>query len=85
MKRKKRIEKILSNTFKTWIIKVIDISYQHKGHNQFSGNEESHFSIILYPKVNKNFNRIDIHRKINFLLKNELLSGLHAIEIKIKN
>ena len=85
MKRKKRIEKILSNNFKSWTIEVIDISYQHKGHNNFTGNNETHFSIQLYINKNEDSNRIDIHRKINYLLKDELSSGLHALEIKIKN
>ena len=85
MKRKKRIEKILSDNFKTWTIEVIDISYQHKGHNHFTGNDETHFSIVLHSNIEDNYKRIDIHRKINYLLKNEFSSGLHALEIKIKN
>ena len=85
MKRKKRIEKILSDNFKLWMIKVIDISYQHKGHNHFTGNDETHFSIILHLNIKDNFKRINIHRKINYLLKDEFSSGLHALEIKIKN
>ena len=85
MKRKKRIEKILSENFKTWIVKVNDISFHHKGHNHFSGNNETHFSIILYKNKNENLKRIDLHRKINFLLKEELSTGLHALEIIIKN
>ena len=47
MKRKKRIEKILTDNFKSWIIEIIDISYQHKGHNHFTGKDETHFSIII--------------------------------------
>ena len=47
MKRKKRIEKILHENFKDWTIAVIDVSYNHKGHNSFSGIDETHFSIIL--------------------------------------
>ena len=85
MKRKKRIEKILSENFKLWKFKVIDISRQHKGHNKFSGTNETHISIILNPKKNDVFKKIDIHRKINLLLKDEFYSGLHALEIKIKN
>ena len=65
MKPKKRIENILSNNFKSWTIEVIDISQQHKGHNHFSGNNETHFSIILYKNNNEDFKRIDIHRKLN--------------------
>tara|TARA_B100000315_G_C14308900_1_gene465382 strand:+ start:453 stop:710 length:258 start_codon:yes stop_codon:yes gene_type:complete len=85
MKRKKRIEKILSDDFKSFIIEVIDISHHHKGHNHFTGNNETHFSIILTLNTNDDFKRIDIHRKINYLLKDEFSSGLHALEIKIKN
>ena len=85
MKRKKRIEKILSDNFKTWIIEVNDISYQHKGHNHFTGNDETHILVILYQNIKNDFKSIDIHRKINYLLKDEFSSGLHALEIKIKN
>jgi len=85
MKRKKRIEKILINNFKLWTIKVTDISNQHKGHNFFTGKDETHFSIIINTNNNDDFKKIDIHRKINYLLKDELSSGLHALEIKIKS
>ena len=85
MKRKKRIKKILSDNFKSCIIEVIDISQHHKGHNHFTGNNETHFSIILTLNENYNFKRINIHRKINYLLKEEFSSGLHALEIKLKN
>ena len=84
MNRKKRIEKIISDNFKKWIIVVKDISDQHKNHGHFTGNDETHFSIILHLNKKNNFKSLDIHRKINYLLKNELSSGLHALEIKIK-
>ena len=85
MKRKKRILKKLSNYFKLWRIEVYDISYQHKGHNHFTGNDETHISIKLHPKKDYNYSKIEIHRKINDILKDEFSSGLHALEIKIKN
>ena len=85
MKRKKRIEKILCDNFKYWLIEVKDLSLLHKGHNNFSGNNETHFSIILQPPINNSFKRIEIHQKVNFLLKKEFASGLHALEINIKN
>jgi len=84
MNRKKRIEKIISDNFKKWKIVVKDISDQHKNHGHFTGSDETHFSIILYLNKKNNFKSLDIHRKINYLLKNELSSGLHALEIKIK-
>ena len=47
MNRKKRIESVLLKNFLGWIVEVRDISNLHKGHSDFDGNNESHFSIIL--------------------------------------
>ena len=85
MKRKKRIESILSKKFSFWKVEVNDISILHKGHNNFDGSEETHFSIILNPNKQNKESKLKIHRKINELLKNEFNSGLHALEIKILN
>ena len=85
MKRKKRIESILSKKFSFWKIEVNDISILHKGHNNFDGNDETHFSIILNSNKQKKESKLEIHREINKLLKNEFKLGLHALEIKILN
>ncbi len=85
MKRKKRIETILSKKFSFWKVEVNDISILHKGHNNFDGNEETHFSIILNSNKQNRESKLEIHRKINELLKNEFKLGLHALEIKILN
>ena len=85
MKRKKRIELILSKKFSGWTIEVKDISMLHKGHNNFDGSQETHFSIILNSN-NKNIEKqLIIHKKINDLLKDEFSKGLHALEIKLLN
>tara|TARA_B110000116_G_C16705948_1_gene522131 strand:- start:442 stop:696 length:255 start_codon:yes stop_codon:yes gene_type:complete len=83
MNRKKRIESILYENFKDWEIKVVDNSVEHNGHNNFDGNQESHFKITLIGKFKSKLSRLDNHRKINSLLKNEFLDGLHALEINI--
>ena len=83
MKRKKRIEKILTDNFSSWSIQVKDTSFLHRGHNNFSGKNETHFIITLQSKKIKNFKRLFIHQKINRILKKEFLNGLHALEIKI--
>ena len=85
MKRKKRIESILLEKFSNWKTEVNDISILHKGHNNFDGSEETHFSIILNSNSQNKESKLKIHRKINELLKNEFTSGLHALEIKILN
>tara|TARA_X000000368_G_C22905920_1_gene656280 strand:- start:221 stop:475 length:255 start_codon:yes stop_codon:yes gene_type:complete len=83
MNRKERIQSILSKNINDWEIEVIDNSYKHKGHGSFSGNEESHFKINLLNKSLDKPHRLEIHRKINNLLKEEFLTGLHALEINI--
>ena len=85
MKRKKRIEAILSENFFCWKAEVNDISILHKGHNNFDGSQETHFSIILNFNNQNKESKLKIHRKINELLKDEFNSGLHALEIKILN
>ena len=85
MLRKKRIKKILSDDFGDSNIQVKDISFKHKGHNNFSGNDETHFSIEVSIDIELKIKKIDIHKKIYKLLEKEFESGLHALEIKILN
>jgi len=83
MKRKKKIEQILKKNFRNCTFQVLDISNLHKGHNNFTGSDETHIKIILTKKGNFQFNRLNIHRIINSLLEEEFKSGLHSLEIKI--
>ena len=85
MNRKKRIFDTLSNYFVETKIKVIDNSIEHRGHNNFDGSQETHFKIFIDYKTYKIFSRIEIHRKINLLLKDEFKKGLHALEIKLSD
>ena len=85
MNRKKKIELILKKNFLGWKTVVNDISISHKGHNNFDGNNETHFSIILNTNNKNKESKLSIHRKINELLKDEFSLGLHALEIKIIN
>ena len=83
MNRKQRIDKILSNKFDNFLLEIVDNSNLHKGHNNFTGNNETHIKIIL-KKINKiPTNRLNIHRLINSLLAEEFKTGLHSLEIKI--
>ena len=83
MNRKKKIELILKKNFLGWKAVVNDISILHKGHNNFDGSNETHFSIILNTNNKNKESKLSIHRKINELLKDEFNLGLHALEIKI--
>ena len=83
MNRKQRINKILSKKFNDFLLEIIDNSNLHKGHNNFTGKEETHIKIILNKKNKIPINRLNIHRIINSLLEEEFKSGLHSLEIKI--
>ena len=85
MNRKKRIESILKNNLKAWSLDIIDSSLEHSGHHNFDGTQESHFRIILKNNSKIKESRLKIHQKINSLLKDEFVNGLHSIEIKIEN
>ena len=83
MNRKQRIDKILSNKFSDFLLEIIDNSNLHIGHNDFTGNDETHIKIILTKKNKSTINRLMIHRLINSLLEDEFNNGLHSLEIKI--
>ncbi len=83
MNRKQRIYKILSKKFNDFLLEIIDNSNLHHGHNNFTGDDETHFKIILIKKDKIPINRLNIHRLINNLLEEEFKSGLHSLEIKI--
>ena len=83
MNRTKRIKKILDKYFNDHTIIVTDNSYLHKGHNNFDGTDQTHILVQLKKNCKLELNRLEVHRKINFLLSNEFDSGLHSLEIKI--
>ena len=85
MNRKQRIQTILNKELTEWSVELVDDSINHKGHFGLSGISESHLIINLKDLSNSNITRISLHRKINSLIKQEFSSGLHALQIKIKN
>ena len=68
--------------FKPHFFSVSDVSEQHRGHQNFRENVESHFEIIIVSEKFHNKNKIDRHRMVNECLKEEFLSDLHSVVIK---
>ena len=83
MNRTKRIKNILEKNFNHHTIVVIDNSHLHKGHNNFDGLLETHIAILLKKKTKIQISRLEIHKIINSLLKEEFNKGLHSLEIRI--
>jgi len=82
MKRKLKIENIILESYDPYFYSVLDVSEQHRGHQNFKENVESHFEIIVVSDRFIDMNRIDRHRMVNDSLKDEFLSDLHSAIIK---
>jgi len=61
---------------------VIDSSNLHKKHKSFDKNK-FHIKIIIESKELKKMNKIESHKKIFSLLKEEMKNKIHALEIEI--
>ena len=82
MNRKTKIEKIINERFQPYFFFVNDVSEQHRGHQSFKENVESHFELIIVSQKFDNKNRILRHRMINEGLHKEFLTDLHSVSIK---
>ncbi len=82
MKRKIKIKNLIQKNYKPYFFSVLDVSEQHRGHENFKESVESHFEILIVSEKFKNLNRIDRHRMVNESLKEEFSSDLHSVIIK---
>ena len=82
LKRKINIENLILKIFKPDFLSVIDVSEQHRGHKNFKEGVESHFEIIIVSEKFINLSRIERHRMVNRILKDEFLSDLHSVVVK---
>ena len=82
MQRKLNIEKIIRDHTNPYFFSIKDVSEEHRGHQSFKEGVESHFEIIIVAEKFYNKNKIERHRIVNTILKEEFLSGLHSITLK---
>ena len=64
-------------------ITIIDKSSLHKKHKSYSSNK-FHLKIIIKSDKLKKMEKIEAHKIIFTLLKNEIENKIHALEIEIK-
>ena len=82
LKRKINIENLILKNYEPLFFSVIDVSEQHRGHQNFIEGTESHFEITIISEKFTNLTRIERHRMVNRTLKEEFLSDLHSIILK---
>ena len=81
MTRQEKIYDLISSAFNPELLEVQDESMQHSGHVGSRPEGETHFYVKVVSKSFANLSRVEIHRKINNVLKDEFNNGLHALRI----
>lgn len=84
------IEGKLQQAFSPERFQVINESHLHAGHHhtesdhhsKFDGEGETHFRVRLVSTSFVGMSRIERHRAVNALLKEELDAGVHALAIE---
>jgi len=61
---------------------LIDNSHLHNKHKSFDPNK-FHIKIIIKSSKLRNMNKINAHKEIFSILKDEMNSKIHALEIEI--
>ena len=83
MNRKQSIEHKL-RSLNPHFLEVDDVSAHHIGHSgNPNGEGQTHFEINISSHALKSYTKIEQHRVINNLLKEEFVNGLHALSITI--
>ena len=71
-----------SKNIKIEEIDIVDNSHLHSEHKFFDKNKK-HLKIIVKSNFLKDLNKIEGHKKIMEILKDDLKEKIHALEIKI--
>ena len=82
MKIKTKIEKVIKDYFEPYYFSVLDVSEKRRGHQGFREGVESHFEIVIVSKIFDNKNKINRHRMVNKILKDDYSKDLHSVTIK---
>jgi BolA protein len=82
--RQDRIAAALNEGLKPTALQVIDESQQHAGHAGARPGGETHYRVRVTAAAFAGKSRVDRHRLVNALLKEEFDAGLHALAIHAK-
>ena len=77
------VKEKIKNKINDCDIEIIDNTHLHKNHKSFNKNK-IHIKIIIASSKLRNLSRIDSHKKIINIIKDEIKTSIHSLEIKIK-
>lgn len=79
-----KIQEKLSRALKCEKLEVQDQSHLHEGHAGHRKGGESHFKVTIVSKDFEGKTRVERHKMIYALLKDELLEQIHALALDLK-
>jgi BolA protein len=85
MTREDRIREKLTLALTPTDLDIRDVSGQHHGHAGWREGGETHFEVDIASPKFEGLSRVAAHRLVNEALADELTSGLHALQIRIKS
>ena len=77
-----KVKDKINKKINTENIILIDNSNLHKKHKSFDSNK-FHIKLIIKSEALKNMDKISAHKKIFSVLKEEMNSKIHALEIEL--
>ena len=77
-----KVKEKINNKINPENIILIDNSHLHTKHKSFDSNK-FHLKIIIKSKKLKSMSKIEAHKEIFSLLKDEMNNKIHALEIEI--
>ncbi len=77
------IDKKINDNLKPSFFKILNFSDQHKNHYEGDNKDTSHIKIIIVSEFFEGHNRIERERIVHNILKEEILSEIHSIRLKL--
>tara|TARA_B100000959_G_scaffold286510_1_gene365489 strand:+ start:1048 stop:1299 length:252 start_codon:yes stop_codon:yes gene_type:complete len=78
-----KVVKIVNERLKPEKISLIDNSSSHSKHRYYD-SEKFHLKLIIWSEKLKKMKKIEAHKLIFSILKEEMKNKIHALEIEIK-
>jgi BolA protein len=79
------IARKLTEAFVPKSLEVIDDSHRHEGHAGHREGGETHFNVHIVSEAFKGKSRVERHRMINAVLREELANKIHALAIDARD
>ncbi|WP_319532558.1 BolA family protein [uncultured Cohaesibacter sp.] len=76
------LEKKLNNQLQPTALEVIDESHLHAGHAHSRPEGETHFRIRIASPAFSGKSRVDAHRMVHDVIKDELDGPIHALALE---